>query len=172
MCKSSRSNYQSACIFIDADSFPALARDLVIRMAKKRNWLCCFAANRPLPIKAQENIQLVQVPSGKDMADHYISSHAGIYDIVLTRDILLAEILVAKEVTVINHLGVVFDESNMAERRSIRDFSFLAHQYGLVKTQQKKSLYGQKELGNLANSLDRMMNILTQKKMNGQGEMQ
>lgn len=152
------------CIFIDADSFPSASRDLIIRMAQKRQWQCCFAANRPLPIKSDPSIRMVIVPAGKNMADRYIGFHASIYDIVLTRDILLAERLVKNNITVINHLGEIFDQGNIAERRSVRDFSFHAHQYGLIKPSQGKSDYGQKELAHLANSLDRMMSVLMKKK--------
>ena len=104
------------------------------------------------------------------MADHYIGLHAGIYDIVLTRDILLAELLVRNNISVINHLGEIFDQSNIAERRSVRDFSFHAHQCGLICPPRAKSAYGQKELGHLANSLDRMMSVLMKKKIHAQGE--
>ena len=158
------------CIFIDADSFPSASRDLIIRMAKKRQWQCCFAANRPLPIKSNRDIQMVIVPAGKDMADHYIALHAGIYDIVLTRDILLAELLVKTNISVINHLGEIFDQNNIAERRSVRDFSFHAHQCGLISPSRAKSAYGQKELNQFANSLDRMMSVLMKKKIHAQGE--
>ncbi len=152
------------CIYIDADSFPACARDLIIRMAKKRQWQCLFAANRSLPIKQENDVHMLIVPAGKDMADHYICSLASIYDIVLTRDILLAEVLVADKITVINHLGEIFDQDNIAQRRSLRDFSFHAHQCGLISPSRTKSNYGKKELAQLANSLDRMMNILMRKR--------
>ena len=144
-------------IFVDADSFPQAARDLIIRMAIKRKIVCFFVANRKLPIQKSQFIQCVQVEAGKDAADNYIGQHACNVDIILTRDLVFADRMVKVHIVVINHMGKIFDKQNMGERLSIRDFSFDAHCSGLIATSKNKSEYGAKNMTELANSLDRML---------------
>lgn len=144
-------------IFVDADSFPSQARDLVVRMVEKRNFYTIFVANRPIPVRKNPHVQTILVEQGKDVADNQICSQVTQKDIVLTRDILLAERIAAQNIVVINHIGQIFDKENIRERRSYRDFSFTAHTSGVVTAAPVKGVYGKKELTQLANSLDRMM---------------
>ncbi|MGL4525001.1 MAG: DUF188 domain-containing protein [Spirochaetia bacterium] len=139
--------------FIDADSFPRQGRELLVRIAIKRGIKCIFVANRKLPIQVSSLIQMVEVCQGKDIADQYILAQVQGQDIVFTRDILLAEKLAHRSIFVMNHFGECFTTENIAERRSLRDFSLMAHEQGLVKTP-KSSHYGQRELAQLANSID------------------
>lgn len=146
-------------IFIDADSFPVAARQLVLRVAQKRALPVYFVANRLIPLPAGNEVHMIKVRTTADAADHYICGHVGTHDIVLTRDILLAERLTEQGIAVMNHLGQVFDKQNVRERRSQRDFSLQAHHLGLIPAA-GKSTYNNKDLSQLANSLDRLLTAI------------
>ena len=75
------------------------------------------------------------------------------YDIVITRDILLAERLLAKEITTINDRGLCFTKENIKEKLSMRNFNLELFECGLIGD--KTSTFGKKELNDFANCFDR-----------------
>ena len=90
-------------IWIDADSCPRLVREYTADYAQKNHLSLTLVANKPVPAGSdRKNFEMIICSAEKDAADNYIVSSASEKDIVITRDILLAERLVAKNISVIN----------------------------------------------------------------------
>jgi len=139
-------------IFVDADSCPREARKMVLRFAGRLGIKAVFAANRPIP-GLPETAQMELCPQGEGEADKRITALARPGDLVLTRDLPLAEKLVEGGITVLDDRGRVFTRENIHELRSVRDFVVGLADNGLGI--ERIPSYGREELASLANSLDR-----------------
>ena len=145
-------------IFVDADSCPRQARDMVIRFSARLNVKTIFAANRPIPLIPKETVQMELCPQGEGAADDRIAAMASKGDLVITRDVPLAERLINAGIAVIDDRGRVFTAENIRERRSVRDFVVGLAENGLDA--ERIDAYGKKELNTFANSLDRELTRL------------
>ena len=147
-------------ILVDADSCPRDAREMLLRFSSRLGIKAVFAANRLIPgMPANpEEAQMELCPPGDGAADDRIVALARPGDLVLTRDLPLAERLVEAGITVLDDRGRVFTRENIRERRSIRDFVVGLAETGL--DMERIPSYGSKELKALANSLDRELSRL------------
>jgi uncharacterized protein YaiI (UPF0178 family) len=125
---------------------------MVLRFADRLGIKTVFAANRPIP-DLSETAQMELCPQGEGEADKRIAALARPGDIVLTRDLPLAEKLVENGVAVLDDRGRVFTRENIRELRSVRDFVVGLADNGLGA--ERIPSYGREELNALANSLDR-----------------
>lgn len=119
-------------IWIDADACPRDVKEVVFRAAGRTNTMVVLVANKPLGTPATPLVRSVQVPGGPDVADDHIVNESAVDDIAVTADIPLAARLVEKGVVAIDPRGVLFDEDNIGERLSIRDFASDVRDIGLV----------------------------------------
>ncbi|MDR0720826.1 MAG: DUF188 domain-containing protein [Treponema sp.] len=140
-------------ILVDADSCPRAARDLVLRRAARSGTPAVFAANRPIPGIAGDNISMELCPPGEDSADKRIVELARPGDLAVTRDLPLAEQLVNAGIRVLDDRGRIFTPENIRELRSLRDFMVGLAQNNL--TPERASAYGKKELKAFADSFDK-----------------
>jgi uncharacterized protein YaiI (UPF0178 family) len=140
-------------ILVDADSCPRQAREIVLRSSKRTGIRVLFVANRPIPGISGGNAVMELCPPGEGSADDRIVELALPGDMVLTRDIPLAERLVEKEVMVLDDRGRSYSKENIRERRSLRDFMVGLAENGLGI--ERTANYGRKELKAFADSLDR-----------------
>ena len=137
---------------VDADSCPKIARDLVIRRAKKIDAGVIFAANRRIEA---DGAQMELCSNKENAADDRIVELAEKGDIVITRDIPLAKRLVEKEASVLDDRGRVFNKNNINELLSLRNFKVGLADNGLEI--ERIANYGKKELKSFADSLDRLI---------------
>ena len=151
-------------ILVDADSCPRAAREMVLRFSARLGIKSVFAANRPIP-GLPETATMELCPSVEGAADKRIVELAGPEDLVLTRDIPLAEQLVDLNVTVLDDRGRVFTKENIHTLRSLRDFTVSLAGNGLEY--ERAPSYGKKELNDLANALDRELTRLRKRSTNG-----
>lgn len=145
-------------IWVDADSCPSEARKIVLRASTRLNIPIFFVANRDIPIKEKDKLNLdlftmIKTPSLPDAADNYIVENASEKDLVITRDIPLANRLVEKNITTINDRGTKFTHENIKELLSIRNFNHELAQIGLQPEKAKN--YGTKEISKFSNCLDK-----------------
>ena len=164
------SNFNSFKIFVDADSCPRLARDLVLRRAAKLGIRIIFAANRPIPVTPAQGIsvegshaaftgaEMEVCSAAENSADDRIVELSEKGDLVITRDVPLAKRLVEKDVSVIDDRGRVFTAGNINELLSLRNFAVGLADNGMGS--ERTASYSRKELKTFADSLDR---ILTKK---------
>jgi len=148
-------------IWADADSIPKDIRPFLIKRALDRReyegiTVCVqfVAARAPADIP---RACLVRVEPGEGAADRYIEAHAVPPDIVVTRDIPLAERLVKRSVSVVNDRGDIFTAENIAERRSIRDAMAALRATGLAPPSPKNSRRTAAETKRFADALERLI---------------
>jgi len=152
-------------IFVDADSCPRAAREMILRFSSRLGIKSVFAANHPIPglsgqkKTAFETAFLELCPPGEGAADRRILELAKKGDLAITRDLPLAEQLVDADVTVLDDRGRAFTKENIREYRSLRDFTVGLADNGLDFD--RTPSYGKKELSQLANSLDRELSRLS-----------
>lgn len=140
-------------LWVDADSCPAPARDIIIRFSKRLSLECWFVANRVISIPKADNFHMIVTDTGKDAADDYIVMNIGQNDIAITRDIPFAARLVEKNIVIINDRGTLYTSENITERLSLRNFNLSLYETGIES--EKTSVYGKKELNAFSNCLDR-----------------
>ena len=152
-------------ILVDADSCRREARELILRCSARLGIKAIFAANRlipGLPVSSPQAepaaVRMELCPGGEGAADDRIVALAKPGDLVLTRDLPLAERLVDAGVTVLDDRGRVFTMENIREQRSLRDFAVDLAKSGMGV--ERIASYGKKELKKLADSLDRELSKL------------
>lgn len=145
-------------IWIDADACPGAVKEIVIRAARKRNVETIFVANKEILIPQSALFRFVQVDTAPDAADRHIENEAQPGDLVITQDIPLAHALVHKQVLVINPRGDVFNEENIGERLSIRNFLEERRDSGEITGGPKP--FGETEKRNFASTFDRILTRL------------
>jgi uncharacterized protein YaiI (UPF0178 family) len=108
-------------IWVDADACPRAVKELVFRAASRLQLRVCLVANRPLAAPPSPLISVVQVAAGSDVADSYIVQHVGAGDLVVTADIPLASLVVARGATALDPRGQIHTEDTIGERLAMRD---------------------------------------------------
>jgi uncharacterized protein YaiI (UPF0178 family) len=145
-------------ILVDADSCPRQVRELIKRSSTRTGIPVIFAANHPIQGVEGENASMEICPPGEDSADDRIVLLARPGDLVVTRDIPLAERLVEAQVCVVDDRGRVYTKENIRYCLSLRDFSLGLAKSGLGPD--RIALYGKKELKTFADSFDRELTRL------------
>ena len=142
-------------IWIDADSCPIKVREIVLKAAERTGVSLIMVANKKIPHKNSEIVKDIIVEDGLDAADNYIFNNTEENDIVITRDIPLAEKLVSKSINVINDRGTQYTSENVKERLSIRNVMLKIRESGL-KIDEETS-FSQKDLQKFANIFDSLL---------------
>lgn len=140
-------------VWIDADACPKGAKELVMRMAFRRNIGVTFVANSYMRLPTSDLLELKLVDQGPDKADDYIVETAERADIVVTGDIPLAARLVKLSILTLNPRGEEYSDSNIGERLATRDLMESLRSAGAVTGGPKE--YGSNDLQRFANVLDR-----------------
>ncbi|MGV3483396.1 MAG: YaiI/YqxD family protein [Planctomycetaceae bacterium] len=110
-------------VWIDADAAPADVKQIVFRAAKRLGVATLLVANRSLDTPAGlPMVKSIQVREGTDEADRFIVTHSEPGDLVITADLPLAGLLVAKDVFVVDPRGAEYSPDTIATRLSIRNF--------------------------------------------------
>lgn len=158
-------------VWADADSLPRQVRDAVCRRIavelEREPELALgavFVANRPIPPGKAKGAVFVTVGKAEGEADAYIEGRCRPGDLVLTRDIPLAERLLASgsgAITVINDRGGTFNADSIRERVSIRDAMRELALSGLVEQPGKG--YGKREADDFSRTFDREFSRLLKK---------
>ena len=130
-------------IWIDADSFPTLLKSFILEYAEKNYLEIIFVANKPIKSEKQ-NFKMILAENTKDSADNIIFENITEKDIAITRDILLAERLVQKNIKTINDRGTYFSKENIKKKVEERNYDFNLAQLGFSGSKEKN--YGMKEL--------------------------
>lgn len=145
-------------IWIDADACPKVVKEVIFKVSARLNIEVYLVANSYMNIPHSPLIKFVKVEQGADVADNYIADHLSVDDVVITADIPLASEVVKKNALAINPRGEMYDEENISERLSMRDFMQELRDGGLVTG--GPDAYSNKDKISFTNSLNR---ILTKK---------
>lgn len=109
-------------IWVDADACPNVIKDILFRAADRMQVPTTLVANQKIKVPPSPYIRNVQVSSGFDEADTYIANQVVLGDLVITADIPLAAEVVAKGALALSPRGELYDNSNIRERLTMRDF--------------------------------------------------
>ena len=133
-------------IWVDADSFPARARDVILKTASSKGLHVLYVANHDMPFSMQSPLFEMRIcPKTPGAADDCIADGCVSGDIVATRDIPLAARLVDKGVHVINDRGICYDKRTVEKRLKERELSLQMEALGLHKGHTREG-YSGKEL--------------------------
>jgi len=119
-------------IFVDADAFPNVIKEILIRVAVRFHVPLVFVANQPVRIEQSANISSIVVPAGPDLADDRIADLTQPGDLVITADILLADRVVAKGGFAINPRGKLYTEDNIKDRLAMRNLMHELRDNGMI----------------------------------------
>jgi hypothetical protein len=150
-------------IWIDADAAPRDVKEIVFRAARRLQVETIMVANQRLSTPLNNpHVTAVVVQGGPDVADQHIAEHASVGDLAITADIPLAATLVEKGIMVLDPRGERYDEDNVRERLSIRDFMESLRGSG-VETGGARP-YGAKDKQAFAGALDRILTAALRKR--------
>ena len=108
-------------IFIDADS--CAVKNEIFKVAKRYGLKVIVVANQYLNVPLDINIQMEVVSEDFDAADDWIAERVSSEDILITSDILLAERVLKKKVSVIGQKGNEFTDENIGSAVSAREIN-------------------------------------------------
>ena len=142
-------------IWVDADACPVAIKEILYRAANRMEIPMTLIANQMLRVPPSPWIKALQVPSGFDVADQRIAEEAMEGDVVVTADVPLAALVVAKGAVVIDPRGELLDRNNIQERLTMRNFMETLRNSG-VETGGPSSLSAADRQA-FANQLDRLL---------------
>jgi len=142
-------------IFIDADAFPNVLKDILIRAGKRMNVPLFFVACKRLRLERSAGISSIEVPIGPDLVDDHIAELAEPGDLVITADIPLADRVVTKGAYAINPRGDLYTEENIKDRLAMRDLMNELREGGMMTGGPPE--FGKKDRQAFANQLDRIL---------------
>lgn len=140
-------------ILVDADACPAVCKDILYRVADKRQLQLTLVANSLLRVPGSRFIRAVQVPAGPDVADREIVRMVMPGDLVITADIPLASLVLEKQGYALNPRGDFFTADNIAQQLTMRAFMEELRSGGVDTG--GPAPYGNGDRQNFANQLDR-----------------
>lgn len=139
-------------IFVDADAFPNVIKDILIRAAVRFHVPLVFVSNQPVRLERSANISSIVVPAGPDLADDHIVELAQPGDLVITADIPLADRVVAKGAFAIDPRGKLYTEENIKDRLALRDLMNKLRDGGMITG--GPSTFSRKDRQTFANQLN------------------
>lgn len=147
-------------IWVDADGTPKAVKEILFRAAHRRQIHATFVANRILKLPPSPYLTSIVVGKGFDVADHKIVELVEEGDLVITSDVPLAALVIEEGAIAISFRGAQYDESNIAERLSMRNFFQDLRDTG-VETGGPKA-FGEQQKRSFAAALDRLLTQMTQ----------
>jgi len=144
-------------IWIDADACPKLIKEIIFRASARTGTPLILVANQAIRVPLNSLISTIQVPRGFDMADSKIVEEMSAGDLVITADIPLADVVIAKGGIALNPRGDLYSQENIKDRLATRDLMSELRDSGMI-TGGPKSL-GLKDRQAFANKLDSLLAI-------------
>jgi hypothetical protein len=109
-------------IWVDADACPKPIKEILYRAAERVRVPLTLVANKLLRPPASRYIKAMVVAAGFDVADSRIVGELEPGDLVVTADIPLAALVIAKGGHALNPRGEFYTDETIRERLSMRNF--------------------------------------------------
>lgn len=109
-------------IWVDADACPAAIKEILYRVAERREIALTLVANQLLRVPPSRLIKALQVPQGADVADAEIVRLLAPGDLVVTGDIPLAASVLEKGGDALNPRGEFYTVHNIEQALTMRKF--------------------------------------------------
>jgi uncharacterized protein YaiI (UPF0178 family) len=100
-----------------------MIKEILFRAAERTKIQTIFVSNQSLQLPPSLFIKRVQVSYGFDVADNKIAQSVESGDLVVTADIPLADLVIAREGIALNPRGELYSKDNIKQRLSIRNFN-------------------------------------------------
>jgi uncharacterized protein YaiI (UPF0178 family) len=142
-------------IWVDADACPKTVKEILFRVAERTTILTTLVANQFLQTPPSRYIKFLQVKSGYDVADNEIVKRLIAGDLVITADIPLAYEVIEKGGHAINPRGELYNQENIKDRLSMRDFMDTLRSSG-IDTGGPATLHS-RDIQAFANQLDKFL---------------
>ncbi len=142
-------------IWIDGDACPNKIKDILYKAAIRKKITTTLVANHFISIPASPFIKRVMVEKGFDVADTKIIEQIEQGDLVITADIPLAHEVVMKKAKALSPRGILFNENNIKEALSMRDFYTSLRDSGIHQTHTPQ--ISPLDIREFANQLDRIL---------------
>lgn len=142
-------------IWVDADACPKTIKEILYRAAERVRVPLTLVANKLLRPPASPYIKAMVVPAGFDVADNRIVCALRPGDLVVTADIPLAALVIAKGGHALNPRGEFYSAENIRERLGMRNFMAELRETG-IEVGGPPAL-NQKDRQAFANQLDRFL---------------
>ena len=139
-------------IFIDADAFPNVIKDILIRASTRLKVPLVFVANKPLKVEDAVHISVILVPAGPDVADHCIAELVRAGDLVITADVPLADRVVSRGAFALNPRGKLYTEENIKDSLAMRGLMNELRDSGVITG--GPAIFSKKDRQAFANVLD------------------
>jgi uncharacterized protein YaiI (UPF0178 family) len=108
-------------IWVDADACPQVIKEILYRAAERAQVVTTLVANSSLRVPTSLLIRSVRVGKGFDVADHRIVQEVRPGDLVITADIPLAALVIARGARALDPRGELYTEGNVHERLAVRN---------------------------------------------------
>jgi hypothetical protein len=108
-------------IWVDADACPVVIKEILYRAAERAQVPLTLVSNLALRIPSSPFIETVRVPKGFDGADNRIAALMQPGDLVITADIPLAAVVVARGGRALDPRGELYTEDNVQEHLAVRN---------------------------------------------------
>lgn len=142
-------------IFIDADAFPKVIKDVLIRASVRLKVPLCFVANKPVRVEGAAEVTVIQVPEGLDVADNRIAELVEPGDLVITADIPLADRVVTKGAFALDPRGKLYTQDNIKNSLALRGLFKELRDGGMMSS--GPATYSKTDRQTFANRLDRFL---------------
>jgi uncharacterized protein YaiI (UPF0178 family) len=142
-------------IWVDADACPGVIKEILFRAAQRVGAPLTLVANQRLRTPPSPLITSMVVPHGFDAADEEIIDQLAAGDLVITADIPLAAKVIGKRAHALDPRGTFYDEENIAERLSLRNFMDELRSTGMETG--GPPAFSQTDRRTFANQLDRFL---------------
>ena len=108
-------------IWVDADACPQVIKEILYRAADRAQVVTTLVANASLRVPPSPFIRTLRVNQGSDVADHRIVQQVEPGDLVITADIPLAALVIARGAQALDPRGELYTEDNVQERLAVRN---------------------------------------------------
>ena len=108
-------------IFVDADAYPNMIKDILFRAVNRLHVPLFMVANKYLKVPASDYISFIEVPAGPDAADDWIVEMLHKGDLVITSDIPLADRVIDKGGFALNPRGELYTQDNIKTKLAMRN---------------------------------------------------
>lgn len=142
-------------IFVDADAFPGVLKDILFRAVERVHVPLILVAGTFVRVPRAETISSITVPGGPDAADDKIVELVQPGDLVITADVPLADRVVEKGAYAIDPRGTFYTETNIKQRLATRDLMDELRGAGLVSG--GPPTLDHRNVQEFANQLDRFL---------------
>ena len=142
-------------IYIDGDALPNILKPIIVRSVERLNLTAMTISNKPVKIGRTDSFIYILVGSGADVADDKIVEMVEEGDLVITRDVPLADRVITKNAYAIDHRGKFYDADNIKFFLSVRDMMQGVRDSGIQTS--GPAPYSQKDAHEFANQFNNFL---------------